>query len=191
MLVLASASKYRRAQLEQLGLSFDAEASGVDEDAEKALVVDPARLALTLARAKAEAVAARRPEGTVILGGDQLVAFDGEILGKPGDAAGALAQLGRMAGRTHELLTAICVVGPAGLETHLDRTELTLRALDEAALRRYVALDEPFDCAGSYKIERGGIALFERIRTEDPSAITGLPLMALSQILTRFGIHVP
>lgn len=191
MLILASESRYRRQQLEQLGLRFEAEASGVDEAAFKSKIAEPRTLALALSRAKAETVARRRHPSAVVIGGDQLVDLDGEVLGKPGSAEAAIAQLMRMRGRTHVLWTAVCVGHGERFEAHVDRTELKLRDLDEASIRRYVALDEPYDCAGSYKIERGGIALFEGVQSTDPSAITGLPLIAVVTLLRRFGVAVP
>ena len=96
-----------------------------------------------------------------------------------------------MQGRTHRLLTAVCLRHPEGRLAHLDVTNITFRPLDEAAIRRYVALDDPIDCAGSCKIEQGGIALIERIETEDPSAVTGLPLIAVVRMLAGLGISVP
>lgn len=189
-LVLASTSKYRRRQLEALGLDFWSEAPGVDEDAEKARVSNPETLSVLLATLKAEAVFARHP-GAVVIGGDQLVSLDGEILGKPGTPERAVAQLEMLSGRTHTLFTAVCVLSPFGVATHLDRTRLTVRSLGRAALERYVSSDDPLDCAGSYKFEQGGAALFRRVETEDPSAITGLPLLALVRLLAEAGINVP
>lgn len=191
MLILASTSPYRRAQLEALGLEFEARAPGVDEDAAKRHGYPPEVLALKLAEAKAKAVAASAPPEAVVIGGDQLVAFEGAILGKPGSREAAVAQLERMAGRTHALLTAVAVVSGERVETHLDRTELTLRALPRAAFARYVERDNPIDCAGSYKFEAGGAALFSKVRAEDPSAITGLPVVGLVRLLERAGLTVP
>jgi septum formation protein len=188
--VLASTSAYRRAQLEQLGLRFEAVGPGVDEGPLQSSGQPPSEIARALARLKAEAVAARRPEA-VVIGGDQLAELDGEVLGKPGTPEAAVRQLSRLAGRTHALHTAVAVAVGADVEVHLDTTWLTVRSLDEAALRRYVALDDPVDCAGAYKIERAGIALFERVETDDPSAITGLPLMTVVRVLERRGVRVP
>lgn len=190
--VLASTSPYRRALLQRLGLPFRCVAPGVDEDAFKREITDPATLALRLAVAKAESVAARFP-GSVVIGSDQLAAIDGDILGKPGTTGDAAVQLERLAGRTHELVTSLCVLRQSdGLRrTHTDRTRLTMRPLSRDELARYVALDDPTDCAGSYKIESAGVALFHRIETDDFTAITGLPLIALSRLLRDFGISVP
>ena len=191
MLILASGSPYRRRQLEGLGLSFEVRPADVDEEALKQPGADPEALALRLAVEKARAVARGAPTGAVVIGGDQLVAFEGEVLGKPGSPDRAVVQLARLAGRTHRLLTALAVAAPDGVRTHLDRCRLTMRPLDEAALHRYVALDDPVDCAGAYKFEAGGAALFERVEGEDPSAITGLPLIALCRLLAEVGVEVP
>ena len=189
-LILASTSPYRRALLERLGIAFRCVAPGVDEDTAKAETSDPAALAERLACAKAEAVAARFPQ-SVVIGSDQVAAVDGDVLGKPGDRERSVDQLSRLAGRTHDLITAVCVLRGGERRTHLDRTRLAMRPLAREAIIRYVMLDDPTDCAGSYKIESAGIALFERIETADFTAITGLPLIALVAMLKEFGIDVP
>lgn len=189
-LLLASTSRYRREQLERLGLAFRAAAPVLDEGAEQARLVrlEPVELARRLARAKARSLLA---PGLAVIGADQLATIDGEVLGKPGRADRAEDQLARLSGRTHVLVTALCVAHDGGLEEHVDRTRLSMRALDRAAIARYVAADAPLDCAGAYKLEARGIALFERIESEDHSAITGLPLIALTTILRRLGFAVP
>jgi septum formation protein len=164
----------------------------VDEDAHKREPADPVALAERLAAAKAEAVAARFPHA-VVIGSDQLAAIDGDILGKPGTPENAVAQLARLSGRTHELVTAVCVLRQAdgARRTHTDRTRLTMRPLTRDELSRYVALDAPTDCAGSYKIESAGIALFDRVETDDFTAVTGLPLITLTRLLRDFSIAIP
>ncbi len=190
-LVLASTSRYRKALLHRLGLPFDALDPGVDEDRYKLEALQPDQLVATLALEKARACAAQRP-GAVVVGGDQCAEIDGETLGKPGSVDQAVAQLSRLRGRTHRLLTAVCVIdGASGRElVHVDEHRLTLRMLSDAQLRSYVELDRPLDCAGSYKIESLGIALFERIDGHDATAITGLPLMKLTEMLLQVGIDV-
>lgn len=190
MLILGSTSRYRRAQLESLGLVFETRDPLVDESVRKAEGLPPDRLALELASEKARSVAEAHP-GAVVIAGDQLVALGTEIFGKPGSREAAVEQLQRLAGKTHALLTAVAVAHPGGLETHLDRTLLSVRLLSRGALERYVRRDDPVDCAGAYMIERGGIALFDRIDTHDPSAITGLPLIALVRILSGLGYAIP
>lgn len=191
-LILASTSPYRRALLERLRRPFRCEAPGVEEEAFQQLLTDPVALAQRLAREKAVAVAQRSPNA-IVIGSDQLATIDGEILGKPGTMENAVAQLERLAGRTHELVTAVCVMRLADGMTreHTDVTRLTMRPLDRAALNRYVASDAPTDCAGSYKIESAGISLFAKIETADFTAITGLPLIALVEMLRAFGVAVP
>ena len=188
--VLASTSPYRRAQLEQLGVPFRCVAPQVDEDAFKVRISDPLQLATQLARAKAEAVAANEPDA-VVVGGDQLVAFNGRVLGKPGDAAGAIRQLSELSGNCHQLITCVSVTRGGRDVAIASIAAMTMRHLTLAEIERYVAADEPFDCAGSYKWERRGVALFSKIETDDPTGIVGLPLMRLAEALRSFGIEVP
>ena len=191
-LILASTSPYRRQLLERLGLPFDCVAPPVDEEAIKSTLVDipPQQVAERLAFEKARSVALLHPESTVI-GGDQLVHFEGQILGKPGNVDRAVAQLLAMSGRTHELITAIVVIHQGRAQAHTEIARLQLRPIDEIQARRYVEADHPTDCAGSYKLESRGITLFDRIDTSDHSAIVGMPLIALTTILRSIGYEVP
>lgn len=188
-LVLASTSPYRRALLERLGLPFECRAPDVDEDDIKSRWIrTPAELVTHLARAKARSIDA--PNATVI-GSDQMVVLGSQILGKPCDPAVAVAQLTTLSGRTHDLLTAFAVAQNGRIYEHLDVTRLTMRALERDEITRYVQADEPTDCAGSYKLESRGIALFESIESSDQTAIIGLPLIALTSILRNLGFPVP
>jgi septum formation protein len=190
-LILASTSAYRRELLSRLGLPFDTIAPPCDEEMLKRPGEDPAQQALRLAREKAQSVAALDPAACVI-GCDQLVDLDGQVLGKPGSAEAAVAQLLALQARPHRLLTALVLACPGGeLLMHLDEHVLTMVALDRGAAQRYVAADAPLDCAGSYKIEARGIALFARVAGEDFSAITGLPLIALARLLRAQGFCIP
>lgn len=189
-LILASTSKYRRLLLERLGLEFACVSPNVNEDDFKQLGLAPQELAETLARKKAESVQ-NSHHNAVVIGGDQLVSFQGTILGKPGSHEGAIQQLEMMSGKRHELITSICAKGSTFEETHTDIAVLTFRSLTSEEIERYVSSDRPFDCAGSYKIEEHGITLFERIESEDHSAITGLPLIKLTSILRTIGYQVP
>ena len=188
-LVLASTSRYRRELLERFGLPFDCIAPGVDEtpvDGES-----PDALVQRLARAKAGAVARSLPDACVI-GSDQLAAFDGHVLGKPGTSARAIAQLASMSGRDVEFLTALCVMrGEHEVGLHVDRTVVRFRALSTAEIERYVEAERPFDCAGSFKSEGRGITLFDAIETRDPTALIGLPLIATSRLLRDAGFELP
>lgn len=150
----------------------------------------PRSLAERLARAKAASLIGDEP-GAVLLGGDQLVAFEGQVFGKPGSESAASEQLLAMAGRSHELITAVAVWGRGAWVEHTDVTTLWMRPLTPEEVRRYVAADRPTDCAGGYKLEGRGITLFQRIDSADQSAITGLPLIAVTTILRDLGFAVP
>jgi septum formation protein len=205
-LVLASTSAYRAALLARLGLPFEAVAPDCDEDGVKAQGLSAEDLVRELARRKAESVAHRFPDALVI-GSDQVAELDGEILGKPGTAERARSQLARLAGREHRLVTGVCLLGgtaeaPAGGgagpndgERHrleaLDIHRLRVRRLSPEQIHRYVAQDVPLDCAGSYKIEGQGIALFESIQGGDYTAIIGLPLTQVVALLASCGVEVP
>ena len=190
-LVLASTSPYRRELVSRLGVPFSAVAPLCNEEELKASALSPRLLAQLLAREKALSVAAENGDAFV-LGSDQLVELDGKVFGKPGSSEGAVAQLSQLSGRAHRLITAFSLVTPEGaLDEHIDVHTLSMRPLSREELTRYVDRDQPHDCAGSYKIERQGIALFERIEGEDFTAIMGLPLMALSDRLRRYGFELP
>ena len=190
-LVLASTSRYRAELLARIGVPFTAAAPSCDEEALKQHSAEPVELARYLAQQKAASVARVRPDAYV-LGGDQLVAIGGEILGKPHTPEHALAQLQRLRGNEHQLITAICLIAPDGsLRSHIDTHTLSMRKLSDDALRRYVRADQPLDCAGSYKIEARGITLFERLEGEDFTAIPGLPLIMLCTWLEACGFEVP
>lgn len=189
-LVLASTSTYRRVLLARLGLPFRSKAPLVDEETLKDPALAPRALAEHLARAKAESLAEHEPD-TVIIGGDQVVSLGGQIFGKPGDLARAVDQLTAMAGKPHELITALAVRHARGTVAHTDVTTLWMRPLSRAEIGRYLAADRPFDCAGSYKLESLGITLFEKIESADHTAVTGLPLIALTTILRELGFPVP
>ncbi len=193
-LILASTSRYRRALLERLGVPFNTVSPACDEEALKDPRLAPQALAEHLAEAKAASIANQQPQA-VVIGSDQLAAIeiDGAwtILGKPHTAERAVEQLVLMSGRTHVLITAMVVARGAERWRHTDLTRLTMRRLDRAALERYVAADQPLDCAGAYKLECRGIALFAAIESADASAITGLPLLALTRILADCGYAIP
>ena len=189
-LVLASTSRYRRALLHRLGVPFRCHPPGIDEDAPKSSIASPLALAEALARAKAGCLAEAEP-GAIVIGGDQLVEFEGRVYGKPGSTEAAVRQLAELAGRSHRLITSIAVRHGGGVIAHTDTTVLHMRPLRREEIERYVAADRPFDCAGSYKLEEMGIVLFDRIESSDQSAITGLPLIALTTILRGLGFEIP
>jgi septum formation protein len=186
-LILASSSPYRRELLARLRLPFDVMVPDVDETPHPGEA--PEATALRLARAKAEAVAARAP-GSLVIGSDQVATLDGAQIGKPGNHANALAQLRTMRGRAVVFHTALCLFdgrsGQAALENV--RTTVTFRDLPDAELDAYLRAEQPYDCAGSAKNEGLGIVLLERIDSTDPTALTGLPLIALTGMLRRAGL---
>jgi septum formation protein len=188
-LILASTSPYRRALLERLGIPFEVKAPGVDESALPA--ESPASLALRLAEAKARAVGAYSP-ASLVIGCDQVAALDGACLGKPGGHAEAVAQLTAMRGRDVVFHTALALLNTASGRIQLASVPTTVRfrACSDIEIERYLALEQPYDCAGSAKIEGLGIALVERVTNDDPSALIGLPLIQLVTMLGNEGIPV-
>jgi septum formation protein len=195
-LVLASTSRYRAELLARLGVPFESRAPEFDEEAERGRFdeLGPPLFAARLARGKAESLRAACPDAW-ILAADQvgvLVGDDGKsrLLAKPGNEAAAVAQLEAMSGRAHELLTAVVLAGPDGAPPReaLDRHRLTMRAFSRDEAARYVARHRPLDCAGSYRVEDAGIALFTRIEGDDYTGIIGLPLLAVARLLREAGL---
>lgn len=189
-LILASTSLYRRQLLERLCLPFTVHSPGVDESVQGS--EDVTGLVYRLAKAKAEAVAVRYPD-SVIIGSDQAAVRGATILGKPGTADSAIAQLKAASGAQIVFHTAIHVIDPQHQrhEAHIDTTVVKFRSLSDEEIARYVAADNPLDCAGAFKAEALGITLFERIDSQDPTALTGLPLIWLSGALRRAGFMLP
>jgi len=190
--VLASTSRYRRALLARLKVPFAVDAPHVDEAPpvlDAGVVESPLALASRLARAKADAVASRWPAARVI-GCDQVAHIDGAVLDKPGNADRARLHLARASGGTVEFVTALALVNTATgrRQSAVDVCRVQFRSLSAAEIERYVALDEPFDCAGAFRSEGLGIALVARIRGDDPSALVGLPLILLTTLLENDGL---
>ena len=183
--VLASQSTYRRELLGRLLTTFESLAPGVDESRHAG--EPPAELALRLARLKAAAGASLHP-GAVVIGSDQVAALGDDLLGKPGTEARAVAQLLQCSGQLVAFHTAVCVTGPDTTSVHVDLTAVRFRALTRREAERYVAADQPLDCAGSFKAERRGVLLLESIETRDPTAIQGLPLIWLAHTLVAHGV---
>ena len=189
-IVLASTSRYRAELLRRLLPDFEQRAPGTDEAALPGEAPD-ARAA-RLAAAKALAAAADLRDALVI-GSDQVAELDGETLDKPGSAANARAQLAASSGRVVRFHTALCLLDTRNgqQQAHVDRTRAHFRTLTATEIDRYVAREQPLDCAGSFKCEGLGISLFDRIDSEDPSALIGLPLIALARLLRAAGVAVP
>ncbi len=188
-LILASTSPYRRALLERLGVPFEVTRPDVDETPRPDET--PRALVARLAAAKATAADARFDDGLSI-GSDQVAAFDGAVLGKPGHHAAAVAQLQAVSGRIVEFLTGVCVCDLASGEARHDLavTRVRFRTLDDAEIERYLTREPAYDCAGSFKSEGLGITLVDGIEDDDPTALIGLPLIRLCRLLRDFGVAV-
>lgn len=189
-LILASSSAYRKALLTRLQLSFETMSPDIDE---RALPDETAiDTALRLSQAKAEAVA-RLAEDALIIGSDQVAMLDGQPIGKPGTHANALAQLQSMRGREVVFHTALCLLDTRPearqrIQRQSIQTDVCFRYLSDAELDAYLHIEQPYDCAGSTKNEALGIALLSSIRSDDPTALTGLPLIALVSMLRNAGV---
>ena len=191
-LVLASTSRYRRELLERLGLPFETAAPGTDESALAAEL--PARRAARLAAAKADAIAARLPDAWVI-GSDQVASCEGPegviVLDKPGTPERWERQLALLSGRSARFHTAVALVGPGGRFEHVDHTVVEFRPFSPHEARRYMSRESALDCAGGFKAEGPGVTLMQRLTSEDPTAIIGLPLIWLCGALREAGFAVP
>src|SRR3984885_9047009 len=189
-LVLASTSTYRRELLTRLGVRFDVVAPTVSE--EDLGNAGPAERARRLPLAKAQAIAQQCPEA-IVIGSDQVAASGARVLHKSGHAAGAREQLTTLSGKAANFFTACAIIGTRANvhEVHLDTTHVVFRVLSAEEIARYVEHEQPFDCAGSFKIESLGVALLERIDMSDPTALIGLPLIWTALALRRLGYAVP
>jgi septum formation protein len=189
-IVLASTSRYRAELLRRLLPDFEQRAPGTDEAALPGEAPDARAARLAIAKAAAVAVGLH---DALVIGSDQVAELDGETLDKPGSAANARAQLATCSGRAVHFHTALCLLDTRSgrHQIHVDRTRVHFRALGAAEIERYVAREQPLDCAGSFKCEGLGISLFERIDSEDPTALVGLPLIALAALLRAAGVAVP
>lgn len=188
-IVLASTSRYRRELLSRLGLPFTVAAPGVDETAVPGEA--PAATALRLAEAKARAVAEGLADGLVI-GSDQVAGCDGEAISKPGTHAAAVAQLRRLSGRTVTFHTAVALVNArtGRLQRELVDVASTFRKLTDEEIDTYLRRERPYDCAGAVRSESLGIVLFERIASDDPTALIGLPLISVARMLRAEGVDL-
>ena len=189
-IVLASSSPYRRHLLDRLIEDYEATDPNVDESNPDGL--PPAELATNLARRKAEAVSAST-RNALIIGADQLAVLDGQVIGKPGNHQQAVEQLLNAAGQSVTFLTAVCILDPVNRTRyeHTDTTTVRFRRFDRRLAEAYLRHDEPYDCAGSFKIEGAGFVLFEAVRTEDPTALIGLPMIWVADRLLELGYLLP
>lgn len=189
-LVLGSTSPFRQALLAKLGISFAVDSPNIDE----AALADesPAALVERLAAAKAHDVGARHADALVI-GSDQVASIDGQIVGKPGNREKAIAQLEAASGKSVIFYTGLCLLNTAngGAQTAVEPFEVQFRDLNRAQIERYVDREQPFNCAGSFKSEGFGIALFSALNGRDPNTLVGLPLIRLVEMLDAEGIVIP
>ena len=189
-ILLASSSPYRRGLLDRFLAEFEAVSPDVDESNNEGL--EPGELARHLARAKAEAVSASS-RNALIIGADQLAVLDGQVLGKPGSHQKAVEQLLAASGKSVKFLTAVCMLDPVTRKRyeHTDETNVQFREFDRRLAEAYLRLDEPYDCAGSFKLEGAGFVLFESVKTDDPTALIGLPMIWISDRLLELGYLLP
>lgn len=189
-LILGSSSPYRRELLQRLRLPFECHSPSIDESPLAGEA--PSDTARRLALAKARAVAAQQP-GAVVIGSDQVAELDGQALGKPGSHERAAAQLRAMSGRQMHFHTAVAVLDAQGhcVGKALNTVRVRLRVLSEAEIEHYLRAEQPYDCAGSAKVEGLGITLLEAVESDDPTALIGLPLIATTTLLRRAGFALP
>jgi septum formation protein len=189
-IVLASASQYRRGLLDRFLDEYSAVSPDVDES--NAHGLDPEALASSLARKKAETVS-MNARNALVIGADQLAVLDDHVLGKPGDHQKAVEQLLAASGQAVTFLTAVCILDPIGLTRyeHVDKTTVRFRQFDRRLAESYVRHDQPYDCAGSFKLEGAGFVLFESVNTDDPTALIGLPMIWVSDVLLELGYLLP
>ncbi len=175
--------------LSRLGIPFETAAPGIDEQRREDEA--PEALVRRLAEEKARAVAPRFP-AALIIGSDQVALLDGAVLGKPGNHENALRQLQQASGRTVTFLTGLCLLnaGADRVQLEVEPFEVRFRSLTRGQIEAYLQREQPYDCAGSFKSEGLGIALFERMQGDDPNALVGLPLIRLVRMLEAEGINV-
>ena len=188
-LILASTSPYRKQLLERLGLPFECAAPDVDESPHTGETPD--HLVRRLSEAKARAVAARHPDA-LIVGSDQMAVCGDEVLGKPGTHERAAAQLARLSGRRVTFLTGLCLYNSSNdrLQLEVVPFHVVFRPLSGSMIEHYLRREQPYNCAGSFKSEGLGSALFERLEGDDPTALIGLPLIRLTRMLENEGVSV-
>ena len=188
-LVLASTSPFRRSILQKLGVAFDCHAPEVDETPQPGET--PGQLVERLSIAKARAVAAHLKDGLVI-GSDQVAVIDNDILGKPGTHENAVAQLEHAAGKTVTFLTGLALLNATtgSIQAEVVPFKVVFRQLTREQIENYLKAEQPYNCAGSFKSEGLGIALFERLEGDDPNTLIGLPLIRLIRMLEKEGMTV-
>ncbi len=189
-IVLASSSPFRRELLSRLHLDFDISSPDIDESRLEGET--PSELVLRLAKEKANAVAEKIVD-VIVIGSDQVAAIDNEILGKPGNLESAVEQLKKISAKRVTFHTGLCVIhtNSALIQTEEIKFFVEFKALSEEKIRRYLHKEPAFNCAGSFKSEGLGISLTNRMNGDDPTALIGLPLIRLTQMLEHIGVEVP
>ena len=185
-IVLASSSKYRKTQLTNLGYSFESHNPNIDEtrfDEE-----NPQELVDRLAKEKARSVSVLYPE-SIVISGDQVATYQDHVLGEPLNRDRAIESLTMVSGQKVVFLSAACVKTPTYEYHHIEPTIASFRKLTSEEIGNYIDLDEPYDCAGSFRSEKLGLHLLENLNSNDPSALMGLPLIWLGIILRQIGIN--
>lgn len=188
ILILASSSRYRRELLARLQIPFQHQSPDVDESPLPSEL--PEALAQRLARLKAETIARQHP-GAWVIGSDQVLDCGGRLFGKPLTRERAETQLAALSGQRARFFTALCLHTPGAVLEAVDITESQYRHLSAAEIRRYLDAEPALDCAGSCKAEGLGITLCEHIRSDDPTGLIGLPLIALRRLLAQAGWPLP
>jgi septum formation protein len=182
-LILASTSRYRAELLERLRISFSIERPEVDETAH--VNEAPPALALRLAQEKARAISDKFPHA-IVIGADQVAERAGIAVGKPGARDRAIADLSQSAGQNVDFHSAVCVRFGAEIHVFVHLTRCQFRTLTQAEIEHYIDAESPLDCAGSIKCEGLGISLLERMESDDPTGVIGLPLIQLARVLRGF-----
>lgn len=189
-LILGSTSRYRAELLRRIWSDFEQRAPGTDETPLPGETPDGRALRLAIAKAQA---AGEGLSDALVIGSDQVAELDGRMLDKPGTPERAFGQLAASSGKVVHFHTALCLLDTRNGErhVHMDHTRVHFRTLSDTEIRRYIEREQPLDCAGSFKCEGLGIALFERIENDDPTALIGLPLIALARLLRQAGAELP
>lgn len=189
-IILASSSPYRRELLARLDLSFSSDSPDVDETPHEGETAE--QLVSRLAELKARAVAKDHPD-SLIIASDQVATLNGKILGKPGIHENAVKQLSELSGQKVLFLTSLALLNSATNHLQCEVVPFTVhfRLLDKGQIERYLKLDKPYDCAGSFKSEALGVTLFQRLEGDDPNSLMGLPLIRLTAMLGNEGINLP
>jgi len=189
-IILASSSVYRNEQLQKLDINFVAVAPTIDEEPLKLENLDHTQLSVKLALLKARSIS-KDNDNTIVIAGDQVASFGDTLLSKPKTKENAFKQLKTLSGKEHRLITSLAIIFNDQEYIHTCIAKMKMRQLTDEQIRRYVDIDAPLQCCGSYKIEGLGISLFDAIDCEDYTSIIGIPLMWTAKTLSKLGVSVP